>query len=129
MIYQHYRLFPAEEWQWLNFEPWEIACRHCGWLALDIDFMDRLQDFRTTIGPTVLSNVCRCPVHNARVGGRPASEHLQGRAGDIQVLGTPKKALRAVAELVGFTGFGYYNGFLHVDTGRPRWWGNKEGWF
>ena len=80
------------------------------------------------MGPLVLSNVCRCALHNAREGGRPASEHLRGRAGDIQLLGYPKRRLRIAAGNVGFTGFGYYNGFLHVDTGRPRWWGNKEGW-
>jgi uncharacterized protein YcbK (DUF882 family) len=98
-------------------------------LLIDEDFLDRLQCLRDIRGPITVSNICRCPLHNAREGGRPASEHLRGRAGDIQVLGGHKGDLRVQCEEVGFTGFGYYNGFLHVDTGRPRWWGNKEGWF
>jgi len=124
----HFSQYPKKKWLWPNFTPVEIACRHCGLLVLDVNFLDRLQALRLVVGPVVLSNVTRCPLHNAREGGAPGSMHLKGRAGDVQVRSLSKRALRDAAEDMGFTGFGFYNTFLHVDTGRPRHWGSTEGW-
>jgi uncharacterized protein YcbK (DUF882 family) len=129
VIYRHWELVPASVWSWSSFSPAEIACRHCGELLLDLDFMDGLQDLRDLLGrPVHLTCAYRCAVHNARVGGAPGSMHLKGRAADIALLRLPRAALAHAGLSAGFTGFGYYNTFLHVDTGRRRWWGNKEIW-
>tara|TARA_R110000824_G_C15194812_1_gene675151 strand:- start:613 stop:786 length:174 start_codon:yes stop_codon:yes gene_type:complete len=53
------------------------------------------------------------------------SLHVQGKAADIAIVGQDKKLIERLAKQVGFTGFGYYRTFLHIDLGRPRWWGKK----
>jgi hypothetical protein len=61
------------------------------------------------------------------------SQHLEGRAFDVQVQGMnpQQKAdyLRMALDM-GFTGIGFYgdSGHLHLDTGRARVWGNAPAW-
>jgi len=67
-----------------------------------------------------------CALHNARVGGAPLSQHLR-LAADISLRGHNRFDLRAACQQAGFTGFGYYTTFLHVDLGRSRhWYGNQN---
>jgi|TARA_R110001599_G_scaffold225661_2_gene424774 uncharacterized protein YcbK (DUF882 family) len=54
--------------------------------------------------------------------------HLKGMAADIALLGAGRKGLQQAAIAVGFKGFGYYQTFLHVDLGRPRFWGQRGLW-
>ena len=69
-----------ELWRWPNFTPKEIACRHCGELSINEDFLDKLQRQRSGVGrPIVVSSVYRCPIWNAFVGGAPLSTHKLGR--------------------------------------------------
>jgi uncharacterized protein YcbK (DUF882 family) len=63
-------------------------------------------------------------VHNKDVGGKQLSQHRLGRAFDISIEGKSKEFILQKAQEVGFTGFGFYNSFLHVDTGRKRTWGS-----
>ena len=126
--YQHFKMVPTRKWRWPSFSPSEVGCRHCGWIRINPDFLDTLQALRDQRGPTTVSNVCRCAVHNARVGGAPGSMHLMGMAADVALLGAARKGLQQAAIAVGFKGFGYYQTFLHVDLGRPRFWGQKELW-
>ena len=54
--------------------------------------------------------------------------HLEGKAFDVSVRNFTKEArlnLVDTAAEVGFTGFGFYDTFLHIDTGDERYWGNK----
>jgi uncharacterized protein YcbK (DUF882 family) len=53
------------------------------------------------------------------------SLHIDGRAIDICVEGRSIETLRAAALSLQGGGVGYYPkpGFVHVDTGRVRWWG------
>lgn len=67
----------------------------------------------------------RCALHNARVGGAPLSQHLK-LAVDINLCGLNLIELRGAAERNGFTGFGFYTTFLHIDLGRPRHWVGSE---
>jgi uncharacterized protein YcbK (DUF882 family) len=69
----------------------------------------------------------RCPIHNARVGGAPLSRHKIHIAFDINLAGHDLAGLLAACRQAGFTGFGYYQTFLHVDHGRPRRWWSKGG--
>ena len=52
--------------------------------------------------------------------------HLEGKAFDVSVRNwtdEQKMTLVEVAKAVDFTGFGYYDTFLHIDTGPERHWG------
>ena len=65
-------------------------------------------------------------MHNARIGGAPFSQHL-AMAADLSTVGRDRYALQAAALKAGFSGFGYYTNFLHVDEGRARfWYGGKS---
>lgn len=112
----------VNEWRWPNFTPREMACRHCGQGYHWPEFMDKLQALRDEIGaPLRILSAHRCGIHNARVGGAPMSEHRL-LAVDIALRGHDRVHLRYVAKTIGFTGFGLYHTFIHLDLGRPRFW-------
>lgn len=114
-------------WPWRNFAPYELACRHCGELFYNPVFMDKLQMLRDEIGgPLNINSAHRCGVHNARVGGAPLSQHLK-LAVDIDLQGIDRLTLARIAKRVGFTGFGYYQNFLHLDNrAAPAFWYSGE---
>lgn len=113
--------------RWPNFSESEMACRHCGESFLWLDFLDRLQDLRQiTATPLYILSAHRCALHNARIGGAPLSEHLS-LAVDISLYRHDRFVLAETAKRCGFTGFGYYATFLHLDLGRPRhWYGGQK---
>ena len=59
-------------------------------------------------------------------GQAEASQHLDGAAFDIAMANHDPVAFEAAAREVGFLGFGFYprSGFIHVDLGPARQWGN-----
>ena len=112
----------SQSWRWPNFSPAEMACRHCGAAYHWPEFMDRLQQARTTAAqPMQILSAHRCSLHNARVGGAPLSQHLR-LAADIALSGHDPSGLYSACQDAGFTGFGFYTTFLHIDLGRPRSW-------
>ena len=52
------------------------------------------------------------------------SLHMQGRAIDVRLQGFDTNELRRIARSLGGGGVGYYpeSDFLHLDTGRVRYW-------
>jgi uncharacterized protein YcbK (DUF882 family) len=70
----------------------------------------------------------RSPITNAMLhagteGVSAHSLHMDGRAIDIKIPGRPLSIVRAAALSLQRGGVGYYPGrFVHVDTGRVRWW-------
>jgi len=60
----------------------------------------------------------------SRSGVAKKSLHMQGRAADIRLPGVELKHLRLAALDLKDGGVGYYpkSNFIHVDTGRPRFW-------
>ena len=92
-----------------------------------------LQCIREHFGKAVtITSGYRTPAHNAKVGGSKSSQHLLGRAADIQVASTSVEDVAAYAEslLHNWAGVGRYpvkagraKGWVHVDT-RP----NKSRW-
>jgi uncharacterized protein YcbK (DUF882 family) len=71
----------------------------------------------------------RSPVTNAKLrrnssGVAKRSLHMQGKAIDIRLPGVELKHLRQAALSLKAGGVGYYpkSNFIHVDTGRPRFW-------
>lgn len=113
-------------WRWPDFQPTEFACRHCGAVYFWPEFFDRIQAARSRVGrPFIILSGHRCSLHNARVGGAPLSQHLK-LAADISLIGHDKSGLLAACENAGFTGFGFYATFLHIDLGHPRKWWSGE---
>ena len=55
------------------------------------------------------------------------STHLDGAAFDIAMANHDPAAFEAAAREVGFLGFGFYprSGFIHVDLGPARQWGER----
>jgi uncharacterized protein YcbK (DUF882 family) len=74
----------------------------------------------------------RSPVTNAQLRERGGSNtgvashslHIDGKAIDIRIPGVRLENLRAAARALKLGGVGYYpsSNFVHVDTGRVRFW-------
>ena len=115
-----------DEARWPHFSRPELSCRHCGEYFHDIEFLDSLQALRDRLQRAVrILSAHRCALHNARVGGAPLSQHL-GMAVDVAISTHNRRELVSSAREAGFTGFGYYVTFLHLDMGRPRYWYGSE---
>lgn len=92
-----------------------------------------LQAIREHFGrAVVITSGYRTAAHNAKVGGSKSSQHLLGRAADIQVQGVAVEAVAAYAEslMPDWGGVGRYpvkagraKGWVHVDTRakKSRW--------
>lgn len=123
MFYAHWRDAPVETWQWPNFSPEELACRGTGKLLIHEGSLDMLQELRTKLGkPLYINSAYRSPEYNEAIGGAAQSQHLVGRAFDVSLRNINPGVLCIRAERIGFTGFGEYSDFLHIDTGLARFW-------
>ena len=92
-----------------------------------------LQAIREHFGKAVvITSGYRTATHNASVGGAKSSQHLLGRAADIQVAGVSVEDVAAYAEslMPDWGGVGRYpvksgraKGWVHVDTRakKSRW--------
>lgn len=92
-----------------------------------------LQCIREHFGePVTITSGYRTASHNTKVGGSKSSQHLLGRAADIQVQDTDPLAVAAYAEslMPDWGGVGRYpvkagraKGWVHVDTraDKARW--------
>ena len=124
----HWREVPESAWRWPNFSPAEIACRGTGKLQVNEPALDKLQALRDRLGkPLIVRSAYRSPEHNRAVGGATRSKHLDGAAFDIAMANHDPAAFEAAAREVGFLGFGFYprSGFIHVDLGPARQWGER----
>lgn len=117
-----------------SFRAKEFACKDgTDPLFVDSELVQVLQAIRDHFGaPVVITSGYRTAAHNRAVGGSRSSQHLLGRAADIQVQDTDPLAVAAYAEslMPGWGGVGRYpvkagraKGWVHVDT-RP----NKSRW-
>lgn len=123
----HHTMVHPSDWHWPNFTPAEIACKGTGLILIDNDAMDKLQAFRERLGiPFSPNSAYRSESHNKAVGGAKNSMHRKGKAFDIPLgRGIIREDVIRIAKEVGFTGFGQYNTFVHIDTGRAREWDNR----
>ena len=117
-----------------NFTVYEFRCRDgSDTIMVDEALVVVLQCIREHFGKAVtITSGYRTASHNAKVGGSRSSQHLLGRAADIQVQDTDPLTVAAYAEslMPGWGGVGRYpvksgraKGWVHVDT-RP----NKSRW-
>ena len=126
LIYPHWRDVPANTWRWPNFSAAEIACRGTGAIKINTEAMDKLQALRDRLGkPLIVNSAYRSPEHNTRVRGAKRSKHLEGTAFDISMANHDPASFEKAARAEGFLGFGTYprSGFMHIDLGPARRWG------
>ena len=126
--FRHFREVPKNLWRWRNLSPAEIACRGTGQIKLHPEALDRLQALRDRLGkPLIVRSAYRSPEHNRNIGGAPRSKHMDGTAFDISMSNHDPVAFEAAARAVGFLGFGFYprSGFIHIDLGPARVWGER----
>ena len=115
-----------------NFSWNEAKCRHCGQIP-SVEAVQNtarwMERIRAALGNRVIhvNSWCRCPEHNAFVGGVPNSLHIAGWAVDMTVRGmTPGQVHAALRPLQGgggpVGGLGRYASFTHVDRGPVDNW-------
>lgn len=100
-----------------------------GSFLYDEETLTRLQRYRDIMAaPVRINSLYRTPMQNAMTpGASPTSEHLNGRAVDLSTRGRDPEQCWHAAVMAGFTGLGFYNTFIHVDTGRERaWFGSRS---
>jgi zinc D-Ala-D-Ala carboxypeptidase len=127
-VLSHFSEVDTRAWRWPNFSPAEIACRGTGKLLVNEPALDKLQALRDRLGkPLIIRSAYRSPEHNRAVGGATRSKHMEGTAFDVAMRNHDPVAFEAAARGVGFLGFGYYprSGFMHIDLGPARSWGER----
>lgn len=124
-----------------NFNRSEFACQcGCGFDAVSLAFVQNLQRLRDAL-PKMngkrrrihITSGCRCPKHNAMVGGSKDSRHIHGDAADLWADGMTAAELYQIAAGIpdiAAGGIGLYptyrrgEGILHLDDRpRPARWG------
>jgi uncharacterized protein YcbK (DUF882 family) len=101
--------------------------------AIDRKLLDRLYALQQQLGHDGTFQIIsgyRSPATNARLqkvsngGVAKRSLHMQGRAIDIRLPGVELKQLRqaALSQKAGGVGFYERSNFVHLDTGRTRFW-------
>ena len=60
-------------------------CGICGFQTIDYELKAVIEDMMTQFGDKSfkVTSGCRCAKHNAKVGGEPNSQHMQGNAADL----------------------------------------------
>ncbi len=106
-----------------NFEPHEFQCKCCGSCDMDETLLSTLQQLRdATKTPIFLNSAYRCPIYNAKVGGKEDSQHLLGKAVDISFTKIPVSLRHDFMMMCTalFNGVGIDKSFVHVDVRKPR---------
>ena len=125
-FYARWQDVPADAWRWPHFKPSEIASPDDDSLLVDEEALDRLEEVRGRLGkPMHINSAYRSQAHNKDVGGEPDSQHRKGKAFDVRLQGVTRTELLKAAKAAGFTGFGQYDSFMHIDTGPARTWDKR----
>lgn len=118
----------------------ECKCRcGCGLCNVTPQLLDLAEKVRSILQtPMIVTSVCRCREHNAKVGGSPRSKHLSGLAMDFYCKRlSPQAVYDAVVrawengELSELGGVGVYDWGIHIDTekapdGHLRRWDKRK---
>jgi uncharacterized protein YcbK (DUF882 family) len=101
-------------------------------MAMDKNLLDLLYVLQQQVDKQGAYHVIsgyRSPKTNAKLrqhskGVAKRSLHMQGKAIDVRLPGVELKHLRQAALQLKSGGVGYYpkSNFVHIDTGRPRFW-------
>lgn len=100
--------------------------------TMDKDLLDLLYVLQQQVDKSGAYHIIsgyRSPKTNAKLhqqsnGVAKRSLHMQGKAIDVRLPGVELKHLRQAALQLKAGGVGYYpkSDFVHIDTGRPRFW-------
>ena len=110
-----------------NFKVREFACTDgSDPIFIDTELVKVLQKIRNHFGKSVtITSAYRTPTKNKACGGETYSQHLYGKAADIQIKGVAPKTVAAYANtlLPKSGGIGTYQNFTHVDVRatKSRW--------
>jgi uncharacterized protein YcbK (DUF882 family) len=108
----------------------EFSCKcGCGFDTVDVELTALCDEVRVLEdGPVIINSGCRCPSHNAAVGGSDGSMHKWGRAADLRVSDPVKTYDYLCKHYPDRFGFGLYDTFVHVDTRSqyPARWDNRS---
>jgi uncharacterized protein YcbK (DUF882 family) len=102
-----------------------LLCPCCHTGQPDQRLIASLNHLQNDLGTQLqINSGCRCPKHNADVGGAPNSKHLSGIAADITAAGRSPLELYLAADqqpLFHDGGIGLYPlDFIHIDVRRER---------
>ena len=116
----------------LNFKVVEFAC-HDGsdLIKIDSDLVLFLQDIRDHFSaPVNIHSAYRTKEYNKEIGGASRSQHIYGKAADIDVKGATPLDVAQFAEVDTVLGIGLYDWGCHIDTRKSKYYwkyiGNKE---
>ncbi|NHA13481.1 DUF882 domain-containing protein [Thioalkalivibrio sp. XN279] len=94
-----------------------------------LDILHRVQELTGGRGPYEIISAYRSPqtnqmLRNNSSGVAQRSLHMEGKAIDVRLRGVDTRQLREAALGLQAGGVGYYrdSDFVHVDTGRVRYW-------
>lgn len=120
-----------------NFYLSEFACNDEQRTPVPAEYLDNvrllavnLQVLRDYFNkPVIVVSGYRTPKHNKAVGGKPRSQHMKAKAGDIKIPGVkPKDVAQAIEKLIAEKkmiqgGIGSYDTFTHYDVRgyKARW--------
>ena len=114
-----------------HFSRSEFSCGcGCGFDVVDAELISVLEDLREALQSTITiketnGSGCRCRAHNKAVGGGSSSQHLLGKAADINVTGVSPTRVQEylLDKYPNDYGIGKYNSFTHIDVRgyKARW--------
>ena len=98
-----------------HFKRSEFACKcGCGFDDISTAVVENLELIRNILGkPLVITSGCRCPSHNAEIGGHEHSAHMYGLAADIKV--DSDRDRWNIIRFCCFGGVGIGKDFVHLD--------------
>lgn len=112
--------------KYFNREEFECKCG-CGFDTVDAETLKVITDVRKHFNsPVIITSAARCREYNRKVGGGIKSQHLRGRACDIQVKFIHPDLVYAYLDkkYPDRYGLGKYGTFTHIDTRsgvKARW--------
>lgn len=121
----------------------EVCCDVCTRAPMNVDLLIAWHQLRSFVdSPIKITSGFRCPEKNASVGGSPRSQHLLGRAIDVQfpqladlleltdtdALPILERSFLVLLRQFGFRGVGVGHAYLHLDvrTGPRSLWSYRS---
>ena len=108
-----------------NFKVKEFRCKDgTDKVLVDVAFVqNKLQNIRDFFNaPITINSAYRTESWNKKQGGAKKSYHLTGQAFDIVVKGHTPQEVAGYARQIGIMGVIEYNGFVHVDSRKEKYW-------
>lgn len=102
-----------------NFKLYEFECNDGNHeVKVHPELIEKLQKLRDLVGkPIKINSGYRTKEYNAKIGGSPKSQHIEGNAVDLALpTGISVDKFANNAEKVGFRGIGKYPWGIHVDV-------------